>query len=336
MIRPAPRGVWTALGSVLCVYPIGVVLLALANAVLAPQAGVLALAGVFLPHLCLAAVALVPAAVLIRHHVFRVSLLLLALVTLVRFGPEWISLPPAADDRDVLTVATWNPLSGGTDPGRVVSEVLATDAQIVALQELTPAVADALAGDALIAGRFPHRVLAPEASVLGMGLLSAYPINGEELLTELPGMEVRIDLGPHGSLAVINAHPLPGAIGAIGGLPVSFDGTARDASTAAVRDRIDALLADGRRVLVLGDYNVTPTEPGYGRLTAGLSDAHAEVGNGTGWTWRLQRLAGTSIALLRIDYVLTSPELDPLETETRCAVPSDHCILIARIALPGD
>ena len=76
-------------------------------------------------------------------------------------------------------------------------------------------------------------------------------------------------------------------------------------------------------MLVLGDYNFTPTEPGYRRLTAGLRDAHAEGGNGTGWTWRMQRLAGTGIALLRIDYVLTSPELDPMGTELRCAVPSD-------------
>lgn len=336
MIRHPPGGVWSTLGTVLSAYPIGVGLLVLATAVLAPRAGFLALAGVFLPHLCLGAVVLVPAAILIRRYVLRLSLLVLALVTVVRFGPEWISPPRVADGRDVLSVATWNPLSGGTDPDRVVAEVLATDAQIVALQELTRDVAETLSSDARITARFPHQLLVPEASVFGMGLLSAYPITDQQLLTDLPGMVVRVGLGAQGSLAVVNAHPMPGSIGSIGGLPVSFDGTARDAALAAMRDRLETLLEGGERVLVVGDFNVTPTQPGYGELTAGLRDAHAEAGSGPGWTWRLQRLAGTGIALLRIDYVLTSPELEPVGTDLRCVVPSDHCILIARIALPGE
>jgi vancomycin resistance protein VanJ len=333
--RPTRAGLSSALGSVLSVYPNGVVLTALATMVRAPQAGVLALAAIFLPHLCLAAVALAPAAVLLRHRVLRAALVLLTLVTVMRFGPEWVSLPRAAGDRDVLTVATWNPLSGGTDPERVIAEILATDAQVVALQELTPDVADALAGDAGIAARFPHRLLAPEASVLGMGLLSAYPITQEELLSQPPGMHVRLDLGPLGGLVVINGHPLPGSIGGLGGLPVSFDGTTRDAATGPVRDRIDTFLAHGEAGLVLGDYNVTPTEPGYRRLAEGLRDAHAEAGTGTGWTWRPHRLAGLGIGLLRIDYIMTSPELEPIGTELRCGVPGDHCLLIGRIALPA-
>ena len=119
-------------------YPIGVVAVALASAVLAPQAGTLALAGILVPHLCLAAVVLVPAAVLLRNRVLSASLVFLAPVTVVRFGPEWVSLPRDAGDRDVLTVATWNLLSGGTDPDRAVAEVLATDAQVVALQGSPP------------------------------------------------------------------------------------------------------------------------------------------------------------------------------------------------------
>jgi hypothetical protein len=73
-----------------------------------------------------------------------------------------------------------------------------------------------------------------------------------------------LDLGPQGRVAIINGHPLPGSIGLVGGLPVSFDGSMRDAATAPVRDRIDILLANGQSVIVLGDYNVTPTEPGTG------------------------------------------------------------------------
>jgi endonuclease/exonuclease/phosphatase (EEP) superfamily protein YafD len=101
----------------------------------------------------------------------------------------------------------------------------------------------------------------------------------------------------------------------------------------AIREDVDAWLAAGERVLVIGDYNVTPTEAGYARLVEGLRDAHAEAGNGSGWTWRPHRLATLRVGVIRIDYVLSSPELEPIGTELRCDVPGDHCILIADLAM---
>lgn len=326
------RTIRSALGLTLAVYPVAVILLAIGVAVLAPGSGVLALGAILLPHLCLAALLLVPVAIVLRHRLLGASLAILALVAIVRFGPDWVSLPRAADWRDVLTVATWNPLSGGASPDEVVERVLATDADIFALQELTPDVADALASDPRIAERFADRWLVPEATVLGMGILSAYPLTTEEALVETNALVARVDLGPAGNVYVVNGHPLPGSIGIAAGVPTSFDGAHRDAAIGAIRERVDALLAAGERVLMIGDYNVTPTEEGYRLLTDGLLDAHAEAGNGTGWTWRPRRFAGAGIGLIRIDYVLGSPELKPIETDLQCDVPGDHCMLIARLA----
>jgi vancomycin resistance protein VanJ len=319
-----------ALGRVLSAYPLAVVILAVAIAVLAPQSGLLALGAVVLPHLCLLGLLLVPVAILHRHRVLAVSLGVLGLVTVVAFGPEWVSLPRAAEGDGSLTVATWNALAGGTPPEVVVDRILATDADLVALQEVTSDVADALDSNAHIATRFPHRWLVPHPTVLGMGILSAHPL---EQLSATPTMIARIDLGAAGSVLIVNGHPLPGAIGFAAGIPVTFDGRARDAAIGSIRERVDGFLADGELVVVIGDYNVTPTQAGYRLLADGLMDVHVEVGNGTGWTWRPRRLAGTGMGLIRIDYVLSSPDLEPIGTELHCDVPGDHCLLTATLAI---
>ena len=328
------RTIRHVVGIALGAYAVAVVLLAIGVTAFEPRSGVLALAAILLPHLCLVALLLVPVAIALRHQLLGASLAILALVAVVRFGPEWVSLPRAADGRGVLTVATWNPLSGGTTPDQVIERLLATDADIVAIQELTPDVADALDSDPRIAERFPDRWLVPEATVLGMGILSAFPMTIDGALAETNALVARVDLGPAGSVSVVNGHPLPGSIGMVASVPATFDGTERDAAIGAIRARTDALLARGERVLVIGDYNVTPAEAAYRTLTDGLLDAHAEAGNGTGWTWRPRRFAGAGIGLIRIDYILGSPELEPIGTELRCDVPGDHCLLIAELAVP--
>jgi endonuclease/exonuclease/phosphatase (EEP) superfamily protein YafD len=328
---------WTrhGAGSVLALYPILVVLLALGTWLLAPRSGALALAAILLPHLCLGAVALLPIAIVQRNRLLGAGLAVLGLVAVTRLGPDVVSLPRAVDGRADLTVATWNPLSGGTSPDAVIDRILATDAEVVAIQELTPDVAAALDADPEIAERFPSRWLVADRAVLGMGILSAYPMTMDEALRDVPALAARLDRGAEGDLVVINAHPLPGSIGFAGGIPIAFDGTRRDQGIATVRERVDRYLADGERVLLIGDFNVTPTEATYGVLSKGLRDAHAESGLGLGWTWRPRSLAGTGLGLIRIDYVLSSPELEPVGTELQCDVPGDHCLLIGRLVSPG-
>jgi vancomycin resistance protein VanJ len=322
------------LGTLLAAYPLALLCLAAAVAVLAPRSGVLALGAILIEHLVLAGLVLVPVAIILRHRLLGGTLLVLIAFAAVRFGPSWVSLPASADGRAVLSVATWNPLSAGTSPSGVVAAVLATEADIVALQELTPAVADALQADPRINQRYPHQELAPDATVLGMGLLSAFRISDARSLEEAPSQVARVELRA-GSLVVINAHPLPGHIRGIAGLPVAFDGARRDPGILAVRAEIDRAQEAGDQLLVVGDYNVTPTEPMQATLAAGLRDAHSEAGSGLGWTWRPLGIAGSGLGVLRIDYVLVSPQMEPIATSLDCRVPSDHCLLLATIALPA-
>jgi hypothetical protein len=54
------------------------------------------------------------------------------------------------------------------------------------------------------------------------------------------------------------------------------------------------------------DFNVTDREPGYVDLSEGLVDAHAEIGQGPGSSWRPRPLKGLPLGILRIDYLFSA------------------------------
>ena len=76
-----------------------------------------------------------------------------------------------------------------------------------------------------------------------------------------------------------------------------------------MRALIDADLAAGQTVLVMGDLNTTEREQAYADFTAGLRDAHLDAGTGPGLTWRPDEFKALPFGLIRIDYILTSPDL---------------------------
>ena len=175
----------------------------------------------------------------------------------------------------------------------------------------------------------------PDRSVFGLGLLSRHPLVEELRSDRNPvALAARVRLPSGEEINVFNAHPMPGDIeGPRDWLPLSFDARERDRSLVEVRTMIDSLMAGSTPLVVLGDYNVSPTEPGYRQLTAGLTDVHAEIGNGPGWTWRPSRLVSWGIGLLRIDYVLTSAAVAPVGIGEDCSQAGDHCIVTARLEL---
>jgi hypothetical protein len=120
-----------------------------------------------------------------------------------------------------------------------------------------------------------------------------------------------------------------------GPIPVGFDSDKRDASLRRIRDRIEDTIGRGESVILLGDLNATPFEPGYLELADGMHDAHAEVGQGPGWTWRPNRLEWAGIGVIRIDHALSSPRITPVGVAEDCDRPGDHCILEASFSIGG-
>jgi endonuclease/exonuclease/phosphatase (EEP) superfamily protein YafD len=341
VIAPPERGsrLLRALAGLLTLYPVAFVALTAISAIFDIRRGVLALLQIFLPHFFIAgivgALGLVPLAVATRHRPLTIALAVAGTVGVLRFGPEWVSLPRSESGGSVMRVVSWNLLAGSRSAQDAVDVLLAHPADVVGLQELTPDVAEALAADPRITDRYPHQVLEPQRGVLGIGLLSAYPILESETSADPVMVVARIDMGAAGEVVVLNAHPLPGNIRTGGplGIPWAFDARRRDEAIVRVRERIDAVLNSGARLVVIGDYNVTSTEPAFGELAAGLHDAHAEVGLGPGWTWRPEPLDGLRIGLIRIDHVLTSEGITPLTSSVDCGPPGDHCLVEASIEL---
>jgi endonuclease/exonuclease/phosphatase family metal-dependent hydrolase len=272
--------------------------------------------------------------------VYPVLLVALAVVSAVRFGPEWVSLPAGSggDIRaGVVRALSWNLELGARDGPAVAAVLASTDVDVVALQELGPDHAAAIVASSQVRTRFPYQILEPREGVFGMGLLARYPITSS-VSTEEPLVIEAVVETPDGPVTVIDSHPLPGRIATATPLrlPVGFDPSHRDALLAAVRARAHAAIERGERVLLIGDFNVAPTEPAYLDLAAGLRDVHAQVGLGPGWTWRPARFEVFNVGLLRIDMAFVGPGIEPVGTSVDCGLPGDHCRLFVDMAIGGD
>jgi endonuclease/exonuclease/phosphatase (EEP) superfamily protein YafD len=317
---------------ILAIYPAVVAALLVVLAVLAPRSGILALATIFSSHLTLVALALVPIALVRRGTALRWSLAVLALVALLRFGGEWISLPPTVDGRDaLLRAASWNLEIGARDGESATRTISELDVDVVALQELGPDHVRAIAHSSALSNLYPGRALYPDAGVYGMGLLSRWPILRVENHLEPALIEAVIDVGGR-PVTIITAHPLAGRLSMVGPFPVALDSAKRDLALRGIRARVDAAIARGESVIVLGDFNVTPNEPAHRELVDGLRDAHAEAGQGPGWTWRPSSLEWAGLGVIRIDHVFSSPDLAPVSIAEDCSRVGDHCIVEASFA----
>ncbi len=217
-----------------------------------------------------------------------------------------------------LRVASANLLAGNAEMGALAEELRVIEADVLALEELTPEHVAALERAGVLA-LYPHRVLEPQTDCFGIGLLSKYPFTARvEPLEGVPMIVARLEVPIE--VTVIAAHTLP---------PMSGDYTARwRRQLGTLRER--ALRAPGS-VIVLGDLNVSPYARAYGDLVeAPLRDAHDELGRGLTTTWP----NGTTwLPPMRLDHVLVRGDIDVLDVREGEGAGSDHEPLIAEIAL---
>lgn len=317
----------------LAIYPAIVVFVLAVMPILAPRSGPLAIATILSAHLTLAALILVPIAIARRVPELRWSLLVLGLVALTRFGGEWFSPPLDVDPSGaVFEAVTWNLERGARAGGDAVDGIRRLDVDVVALQELSAEHVRAINASSELTERFPARELHPEEGFLGIGVLSRHPIVRADYYPDPSMIEAVLDVDGR-PLTVVTAHPLPGSISTVGPVPVGFDASKRDVDLRRVRNLVGYAMGRGETVVLLGDLNVAPTEPAYAELLDGLRDAHVEVGEGPGWTWRPSRLEWTGMGLLRIDLAISGPGARPVAIREYCDLPGDHCQLEAAYQL---
>jgi endonuclease/exonuclease/phosphatase (EEP) superfamily protein YafD len=218
-----------------------------------------------------------------------------------------------------LRVVTANAWFANPDYTELVAWLSRSDADIIALQEITPQSVLALES---LAQAYPYRKVIPRDDPYGIALLSRWPIDAVLSMDfaedGLPSLVA--NLGVHGrKLQVIALHTrwpvLPG-------LQVARDRALQQAAAHAFT-RPEA-------TILLGDLNLTPYAPAFARLVAesGLRDAFA------GESWRPTWQADFWPLALPIDHVLIPRRGCVTGYEIGPDVGSDHRPLRVTLRLP--
>ncbi len=236
-------------------------------------------------------------------------------------GPAPGSGPaPAALRLQVLTV---NARGGAADPAALLGIVQRHGVDVLAVQELTPAMAAGLAAAGL-PRLLPFSHLDPRPGSAGTGLWARWPLTP---LPPVPGLRAaapraRID-PPGGPPVTLTAVHLAA--------PVNRHGCRWQRELALIRQA--AAAGDGPQ-LVAGDFNASRDHrPFRELLAAGLQDCadHGERRGWPGFTWP----AGRAVPpVMRLDHVLASPTAT-VRTARAMQVPrTDHRGVLAAIEFP--
>ncbi|MBX3030650.1 MAG: endonuclease/exonuclease/phosphatase family protein [Chloroflexi bacterium] len=251
----------------------------------------------------------------------RAALLVALLLWAVCAAAASAADPSPVPDRTLRIVAynIW-----GLDrepPDRLIEALAARGPAVVGLIEVTQARAEAIAADAGLAALFPYQVLRPSAANGGLAMLSSWPIEVAPDDRSLPVIHAAVDLDGV-PLTVIVAHA-----------PTPLGAADRDTVLERLRTMLLEEQAMGRSAILAGDLNVTDLEPAFRSLVDGFVDVPAAV------SWLPPRTWGADpdgLVLLRIDHIITTPDVVPLSSAVDCdASGSDHCLVEATVAIPA-
>ena len=235
---------------------------------------------------------------------------------------------PQAGETSAI-VLTLNLGDGLVAPAALVAYLRESDADLVALQEVTPEIAETLETD--LGDIFPYREVRG-LGIPGKALLSRYPITQAEWLELNPGrpdLLATVDLAGR-SVEVLVAHPPPPEITGVIVQP-------REGSVEQFDRLIEIAAGAEGPFLLLGDLNVTPLHLRYRELESiGLTDVFGAVGSGSGFTYPLRVASLPDVSfrpVARIDYIWASGEWQALSASVGEDIGSDHLPVIAHIAL---
>jgi vancomycin resistance protein VanJ len=284
-------------------------------------------------------VLLLPAALLVRSRWMSVATGLTFLLFLALFGARFVPRGKPAGARETpLRVVTFNQLFFNTNLRSLLTAIRLQNADVVALQELVPPVAEALQLD--MKATYPYQILRPTNGAGGLGLLSRYPLEPADATDGAGGL--RATLGVEGqTITVINVHVHFSGISRIrsqrfGSLSYfrMYDRTGRLSQTDALRKAIRNISGG---LILMGDFNTGDREPGYAALASELHDAFGETGLGLGFTFPNNKRMGPitiPVPLVRIDYVWTRDPVLPGSAHVNCDDGgSDHCMVVADLRI---
>lgn len=292
-----------------------------------------------LPLLLLPSLLIVPLSVWRRRWFMWLVSLPALLVFLLSYGgfflPRSVPVKSAAQS---LPLLTYNVHAESVHIQPMLDVIRAADAEVVALQEVSPALAEAVA--AQLIDRYPYQALHPNFvnPIWGQGVLSRYPIVEDEYWKISLGHQ-RVKIDWKGTpLVLYNVHPVHPFRLHEGWL---FD---MQPHRAEVDELLRRVALDTGEVIIAGDFNMTDQADDYQRLARRFADAYREVGWGLGFTFPdfshahtlpfevpLATTLGRPLA--RIDFIFYSDKLQPVAARVwPTSGGSDHRPVLAEFA----
>jgi endonuclease/exonuclease/phosphatase (EEP) superfamily protein YafD len=294
----------------------------------------------FILHAGIAMGVLAAAALLLRsRRLFVLSLIFALTLCWPTLRNITRSAPSPDPQQPTLTLVVANVNLGNPDLSKLISLIKAENADVVILQEVTPAHVGSLRS--ALSNSHPHRSEALRDDAFGQAVYSRFAFESEP------------QLFPQGSL--LRDQRLGGVVGlsdpqirttiSFQGLPVIIQNLhlVPPGDPGMLREqRVQfAWLCDSLRtitnsptpsaVILAGDFNSTPNSPQHAALrSAGMIESHAQAGQGTGHTWPdigpFTKLPG-----IRIDHVYFSQQLRAVDSRVGPSIGSDHRPLVARL-----
>jgi len=242
-----------------------------------------------------------------------------ALVNVFVLAPCYIpARPAAAASASQLRVMVLNVHTENVQYDAALREVIGSKPDVLVLEEVNALWLRQLG--ALMA-EYPFQVCAEREDNFGIAMFSRLPLKSGQALylgeAGVPSVQGIVTVGGK-EVLVVGTHPLPPA----------------NRENARLRnEQLDALARHlsaftGRKAL-LGDLNVTPWSPYFGRLlrASGLRDTGAGCGLQPTWPARVVPL------WIPIDHCLVSPELGVIRRRTGRYIGSDHYPLVVDLAV---
>jgi vancomycin resistance protein VanJ len=267
----------------------------------------------FLPWVGVAIPILAVAAVVRRSATAGVALLLPAVVWGLMFGH--LLIPGKGGGAYDLRVLSQNVDADNPDPQKTAQELLAADADVVALEEIT--TADMKIYKAAFAKTYPYEVQRDTVA-----LWSKYPVAQSKSVdvgfkwTRALRAEVNT---PEGKVAVYVAHLASVRVGTSG-----FTSNQRNDTIKALGRQITDEKLSG--VIVMGDFNGTANDRSLAPLTTGLRSAQGAAGHGFGFTWPAK------FPMARIDHILVRG-VTPTKAWVMKSTGSDHRPVVAELRI---
>lgn len=298
------------------------------------------LATTFVPYLFLPLFLLLPLVLLSKSRLGGALICLPCLLFLALYGNLFFpNLGRASHQGEhTFAVMTYNINRGVPGVEEILSIIEHEDPDVVALQEVSPEVAEALSS---LEGRYPYLALHPRPDgYSGSGVLSRFPIVHDEAYPLVEGMHLyqHVVLDVEGRrVGLLNVHLQPPQFRGhrLGGtpafLPMGYVTTVRDRELDRLIEELDGL--EGT-VLAVGDFNMTDQSAAYRRLTRRLGDAHREAGWGFGHTFPdgEVRSIPTPFPLVRIDYIFHSGDVAAAKAYVGDSGGPDHRFLVAELS----